>query len=200
MSRVLTDSLTHAYAECEKPNHHLIPSMTIFQTKAFYFINQNHWTVSNTNLHCPSCVCSCIYGPRILEFTPQDVVCLSDIFYRLSPLMIMSNLNKTRFSPWDGIYPNLLHPTHIFSFFKNRATHFGRCPILPSRPSNTKHGADHPCISNIPSNTKHNVDCYLALTTMPCDVLVRNAMQSCHCLFIPCYIHKECYMCMPTHA
>ena len=89
--------------------------------------------------------------------------------------------------------------THIFQF-QNRATHFGRCPMLPRPQSNTKHSVDQPCTHNIPSNTKHSVDLYHALTPMSCDVLVHNAMQSCNFSFIPCYIYDECYMYMPTHA
>ena len=56
-----------------------------------------------------------------------------------------------------------------------------------------------------PLNTKHSIDLYHALTPMSCDVLVHNAMQSCHCSFIPCYIYDEClyvhaYSCIITHA
>ena len=88
-------------------------------------------------------------------------------------------------SPWGGggIYPNLLCPT------QKCETHSGRCPMLPSPPS----------------NTKHSVDLYHALTPMSCDVLVHNAMKSCHFSFIPCYIYDECYICLGysciiTHA
>ena len=79
-------------------------------------------------------------------------------------------------------------------------THFRRCPMLLSPPSNTKHSVDQPCTHDIPSNTKHSVDLYHALTPISCDVLVHNAMQSCHFSFIPCYIYDECYMCMFSHA
>ena len=51
--------------------------------------------------------------------------------------------------------------TRIFHFLFllcNHETHFGRCPILPSPPSNTKHSVDLPCTHNITSNTKHSVD------------------------------------------
>ena len=143
-------------------------------------------------------MCLGICGSWIFGFTPQNAVHLSDIFNGVSPSVIMSNLNIGSFTLRD-IYPNLLCPTHIFHF-QNRATHFGRCPMLPSPPLNTKHNVNQPCTHDIPSNTKHSVDLYHALTPMSCDVLVHNAMQSCHCSFIPCYIYDECYMCMPTHA
>ena len=77
--------------------------------------------------------------------------------------------------------------------------------MLPGPLSNTKHGVNQPCTHNIPSNTKHSVELYHALTSMSCDVLVHNAMQSCHFSFIPSYIYDECYMCVGysciiTHA
>ena len=137
-------------------------------------------------------------------------------FYSLSPLVIMSNHECQVFHPWGGDLLKLAMPnTHIFHF-QTYATHFGRCPLLPSLPSNTKnsvdqpcphdiplntkHSVDKPCTHDIPSNTKHSVEFYLVLTPMSCDVLVHNEMQSCHFLFIPCYIYSESYMCMPTHA
>ena len=115
----------------------------------------------------------------------------------------MSNLNTGPFTLRGGgveIYANLLCLTHIFFIFLNRETHFGRCPMLLSPSSNNKHNVDQPCTHDIPSSTKHNVNLYYALTPMSCDVLVHNALQSCHCSFIPCYIYDKCYMCMPTHA
>ena len=141
-------------------------------------------------------------------FTPQDAVRLSDIFKGISLSVIMfnlTNLNTGSLTRGRGegewIYPNLLCLTQIFFFFFfNRETHFRCCPMLPSPPSNTKHSVDQPCTHDIPSNTKHNVDIYHPLTPMSCDVLVHNAMQSCHCSFIPYYIYDECYMCIPTHA
>ena len=121
-------------------------------------------------------------------------------FYCPSPPVIISNHECRVLGGGGGDLPQLSMPnTHIFHF-QNCATHFGHCPLLPSPPSNFKHSIDEPCPHDIPSNTKHSVDFYLALTPMPCDVLVHNAMQSCHCLFIPCYIYNESYMCMPTHV
>ena len=100
------------------------------------------------------------------------------------------------FHPGGGSTPTC-SAQHTFHFhFQNHVTHSGRCPMLPSPPSNTKHSVDQPCTYDIPSNTKHSVDLYHALTPMSCDVLVHNAMQSCHCLSIPCYTYNECYMCI----
>ena len=58
--------------------------------------------------------------------------------------------------------------TRIFHFILllcDHETHFGRCPILPSPPSNTKHGVDLPCTHDIPLNTEHIFDHYHVLTT-----------------------------------
>ena len=153
--------------------------------------------VPNINLHFLSCVCLCICWPWIFGFTPQDTTRLFDIFDRLSPPVIMFNLNNWVFHTggwgWEGSTPTC-SAQHTYFHFQNRATHFGRCPMLPSPPLNTKHSVDQSCTHDIPSNTKHSVDFYHALTPMSCDVLVHNAMQSCHCSFIPCYIYDECYM------
>ena len=155
-------------------------------------------------------MCLCICGSRIFRFTPQDAVSLSDIFNGLSPSVIMSNLNTRSFTMgglgggggggggWEST--PTFYAQHIYFSFQNCATHFGRCPMLSSPPSNTKHSVDQPCTHNIPSNIKHSVDLYHALTPMSCDVQVHNAVQSCHCSFIPCYIYDECYMCKPTHV
>ena len=72
--------------------------------------------VPNINLHFPSCVCLCICGPRIFEFTPQDAARLSDIFYGLSPPVIMSNLNKWVFHS-GGSTPTC-SAQHTYSHFQ----------------------------------------------------------------------------------
>ena len=143
-------------------------------------------------------MCLCICGPRIFGITPPDAAHLSDTLDELSPPVIMSNLNKFGSFTLGGSTPSCYaqHTYIYFHFFQNRATHFGRCPMLPSPPSNTKHSVDQSCTYDIPSNTKHSVDLYHALTPMSCDVLVHNAMQSCHCLSITCYTYNECYMCI----
>ena len=93
--------------------------------------------------------------------------------------------------------------THIFHFLFllcNCETYFGRCPILPSPPSNTKHNVDQPCTHGIPSNTKHNVD----LPTMhshpfECDVpMYMQCKLSLH--VISCHMHNECYMDNTIHT
>ena len=151
-------------------------------------------------------MCLCIYGSRIFEISPPNAAHLSDTFDGISPPVIMSNLNKfgSFTLGWGGgvSTPSCYsqHTYIYFHFFQNCATHFGRCPMLLSPPSNTKHSVDQPCTYDILSNTKHSVDLYHALTPMSCDVLVHNAMQSCHCPSIICYTYNECYMCIqPMH-
>ena len=85
---------------------------------------------------------------------------------------------NTGFFTQVGIYPFLLYPPRIFHFLFllcNRETHFGRCPILPSLSSNTKHNVDLPCTHDIPSNTKNSVD----LPTMHSHPF--NVMSPCIC-------------------
>ena len=137
--------------------------MAIFKTKVFFFINQNPldgfryqlvFTKFRVFMHLWA-----------IDFRVFTIGCCMPFqhFYGLSPPVIMSNRNYRVFHP-GSIYPNLLCPTHIFHFFQNCTTHFGRCPMLPSPPSNTKHSVDQPCTHDIPSNTKHSVDLYHALT------------------------------------
>ena len=165
------------------PSHMYIPSVKtkpslcsindhFSKQKLFVLYIKIHWTVPDINLRFPSSLCLCICGPQISGFTPQDAARLSDIFNGLSPPMIMTNLNIGSFTLGGGDLPQLAMPnTHIFHF-QNRATNFGRCPMLLSPPSNTKHSVDQPYTHDIPSNTKHSVDLYHALTPMSCDILV----------------------------
>ena len=60
----------------------------------------------------------------------------------------------TRFFTRGGVYPYLLHPfTHVLFMPCNREFQFGRCPILLSSPSNTKHSVDLTMSSRHTSNT-----------------------------------------------
>ena len=115
MSRVLIDSLTHAYAKCE--NGHLCFINDHFsKTKAFCFINQNpldklRYSLVFTKSHVFLCVANfrgLIVGfarlPTLLRTFIAGYICLT---------------KNTGFSTRVGIYPSLLYPTHIFfiSFF-----------------------------------------------------------------------------------
>ena len=115
MSRVLTDSLTHAYAKCE--NCHLCSINDHFsKTKVFYFISQNpldklRYSLVFTKL----CVFLWVMNfrglttgfarfPTLLRTFIARYICLT---------------KNTGFFTQGGIYPYLLCPTHVFfiSFF-----------------------------------------------------------------------------------
>ena len=115
MSRVLTDSLTHAYAKCE--NRHLCSINDYFsKTKAFCFINQNsldklRYSLAFTNSH--------------VFLWVANFRGLTAGFARLSTLLrtfivgyICLTKNTIFFTRW-GIYPFLLYLTYVFfiSFF-----------------------------------------------------------------------------------
>ena len=91
MSRVFTDSLTHAYVECEKPNHHYVPSRTIFQNKRFLFYKQKPLDGLQYQLALPKlCVFMHLW---ITDFRVYTVGRRSPFqhFYSLSLSLIMSN-------------------------------------------------------------------------------------------------------------
>ena len=115
MSRVLTDSLTHAYAKCE--NHHLCSINDHFsKTKAFYFINQNpldklRYSLVFTKSHV------FLWLENFQGFTAGFARLLT-----LSRTFIAGYIcltKNTRFFTRGGFYPCLLYPTHVFfiSFF-----------------------------------------------------------------------------------
>ena len=173
MSRVLTDSLTHVYAKCE--NRHLFSINDHFsKTKAFCFINQNpldklRYSLVFTKSRVFLWVAN--LDPRMLR-TPFDT------FANFHHWIHMFNQEYWVFHPRGYLSILAIPNTRIFHFLFllcNRETHFGRCPILPSPPSNTKHNIDLPCTHDIPSNTKHSVD----LPTMHSHPF--NAMSPCIC-------------------
>ena len=143
-------------------------------------------------------MCLCIYGPLIFRFTPQDATCLSNIFDGLSPPVIMSNINTGSFT-LGGSTPTC-YVQHTIFIFKTVRLILNVVPCYRAHHRTPNIVSIKPCTHDIASNTKHSVNLYHALTPMSCYVLVHNAMQSCHCTFIPCYIYDECYMCIPTHA
>ena len=223
---VIDENMTHPIPCPESsptPSHMYMPSVKtkpslcsinghfFFQNKSFLFYKSK----SIGRFPISTCISqvSCVYAfvghgfSGLHRRTPHAFPpFLRGFHHRLSCLTSIPGLSPLREKGGGGggggggyLFQFAMPNTYIFHF-QNRATHFGHCPMLPSPASNTKHNVDQPCTHNIPSNTKHSVDLYHALTPMSCDVLVHNAMQSCHCSFIPCYIYDECYMCMPTHA
>ena len=131
--------------------------MTIFQSKSFLFYKSNPLDGSQYELTFPKlCVFLHLWATDFWVYT-VGLHTHFQHFYGLSPPVIMSNHECRVFHP-GGDLPQLAMPnTHIFHV-RNRAIRFGRCPLLSSAPSNTKHSVDQPCPHDIPSNTKHSVD------------------------------------------
>ena len=116
MSRVLIDSLTHAYAKCE--NRHLCSINDRFsKTKAFCFISQNPLDKLRYSL---------IFTKSFVFLWVAIFRGLIAGFARLPTFSrtfiagyICLTKNTGFFFTRGGIYPFLLYPTHIFfiSFF-----------------------------------------------------------------------------------
>ena len=182
MFRVLTNSLTHAYAKFEK--RHLCSINDHFsKTKAFCFISQNPLDKLRYSLFFFYQVLCVFVGS---EFPGSHCrLCMPfDTFTNFHHWIHMFNQEYRVFHRRGYLSLLTIPNTRIFHFLFllcNREIHFGRCPIILSPPSNTKHSVDLPCTHDIPSNTKHSVDIYHALTPMSCDVPCINAMQ-CHCM------------------
>ena len=189
MSRVLTYSLTHAYAKCE--NRHLCSINYHFsKTKSFCFINQN--PLDKLRYSLVFYQVSCVFVGSEFSGSHRRLCMPSDTFANFHLWIHMYNQEYRVFHPRGYLSLLAIPKTRIFHFhflLCNRETHFGRCPILPSPPSNTKHSVDLPCTYNIPSNTKHSVDLYHALTLMSCNVSCINAMQS-HCMYLMLYAQR----------
>ena len=113
MSRVLTDSLTHAYAKCE--NRHLCSINDHFsKTKALCFINQNPLNKLRCSLvFTKSCVFWWVENFRGLT---AGFACLPTLSRTFIVGYICLTKNTGFFTRW-GIYPFLPYPTHIFFIF-----------------------------------------------------------------------------------
>ena len=107
---------------------------------------------------------------------------LSNTFANFHRWIHMHNQEYRVFQSREYLSLLAIPNTRIFHLC-NRETHFGRCPILPSPPSNIEHSVDLPCTHDIPSNTKHSVDLYHALIPMSCDVPCICDVK-CHCMYL----------------
>ena len=75
---------------------------------------------------------------------------------------------------------NLLIPGTYFPYhFNQPCDSVGRCPISSSPPNQTPNAV----LIYQPCTHTHLMRCPLA-----------DAMQLCHCVFVPCHIYDECYM------
>ena len=110
MSRVLTNSLTHAYTKCE--NHHLCSiNDHSSKTKSFCFINQNPLDKLRYSLVCTkSCVFFSVMNFRGLTAGSTCRPTLSRTFIARY-IFLTKNIG---FFTRVGICPYLLYPTHVF--------------------------------------------------------------------------------------
>ena len=113
MSRVLTDSFTHAYAKYE--NRHLCSiNDHFFKTKAFCFINQNPLDKLRYSLVFTECrVFLWVANFRGLTAGFARIPTLSRTF--IAGYICLTK--NTEFFTRGGIYPFLLYPTHVFFIY-----------------------------------------------------------------------------------
>ena len=109
----------------------------------------------------------------------------------------MSNQEYWVFHPMRYLSLLAIPNTHIFHFLFllcDYETHFGRCPILLSPPSNTKHSVNLPCTHNI-YTIKHQTQCQSLPCThthvMRCPVPKGNAMPL-HVSHATCTMNDTC--------
>ena len=158
--------------------------MTIFQNKSFLFYKSK--SIGQTPIFTCFYQDPCVFGGSKFLRSHRRLRTPSDTFANFHCWIYMSNQEYRVFHPMGYLSRLAIPNTHIFHFLFllcDRETHFGRCPILLSPSSNTKHSVNLPCTHEIPSNTKHSVDLYHALTPMSCEVSCINAMQ-CHCMYL----------------
>ena len=85
-----------------------------------------------------------------------------------------------RFFTKGGVYPYLLHPfTHVLFMPCNCEPQFGRCLILLSSPSNTKHSVDLPCPHDI-HRTLNTVSIYHGQTPNTVSTLTMHSFPTQH--------------------
>ena len=118
LSRVLTESLTHAYAKCENSSLVFHP-MTLFP-------KQTYWIY----LQCPF---DLIKFRVVMHLWAMDFWVLTagrrTPFQRFLDFHRRLRLNQSGFFTRGGIYSFLLCPTHVFFMLCNHETYFRRCPI-----------------------------------------------------------------------
>ena len=164
-----------------------VPSMTIFQNKSYLFYKSK--STGQTPIFTCFYQVLCVFVGSEFPGSHCRLCTPSDTFANFHCCIHMSNQEYRVFHPRGYLSLLVIPNTRIFHFlFRlcNRETHFGRYPILPSTPSNTKHSVNLPCTHDIPSNTKHSVD----LPTLHSHPF--NAMS-------PCICNARCH-CMLYHV
>ena len=168
-----------------------VPSMNIFPKQKLFFYKSK--SIGQTTIFTCFYQVPCVFVGREFSGYHHRLCTPSDTFANFHRWIHMSNQEYRVFHPRGYLSLLAIPNTLIFHFLFllcNRETHFGRYPILPSSPSNTKHSVDLPCTHDIPLNTKHNVDLptmhsHPFNTMSPC---ISNAR--CHCMLY----HVTCIM------
>ena len=145
--------------------------LPFFQNKSFFFFFYKSKSIGQSPISTCFYQVPCVFVGSEFPRSYRRLRTPSDTFVNFHCWIHMSNQEYQVFHPRGYLSLLAIPNTRIFHFLFllcNRETHFGRCPIL----------------SSSPSNTKHSVDLYHALTPMPCDAPCINAMQD----VITCYI------------
>ena len=140
MSRVLTDSLTHAYAKCEKPSFWMTSNVH-FKSQFHLFINQNIFGLYITMIILYSKFMCLFMGSGFL--VSHHGLGKPKHFYDLSLLGTMSNHNWRVFHS-RGDLSLLANTRHMFSVSCNRETLLDIVPFTEPTQSNTKRNVNLP--------------------------------------------------------
>ena len=171
MSRVLTDSLTYAYAKCETVIY--VPSMTIFKKQKLFFYESK--SIGQTPIFTYFYQVPCVFVGSEFPGSHRRLRTPSYTFENFHRWIHMSNQEYHIFHPRGYLSLLTIPDTRIFHFIFilcNRENHFGHCPILPSSPSNTKHNVDLPTMHSHPFNAMSpwicNARCHCKLYHVTC--------------------------------
>ena len=163
-----------------------VPSMTFFPKQKLLFYKSK--SIRKTLIFTYFYQVPCVFVSSKFPGSHRRLCTPSNTFTNFHRWIHMSNKEYQVFHSSGYLSLLAIHNTRIFHFLFllcNHETHFGRCCILSSPSSNTKHNVDPPCTHDIPSNTKHNVDLHPFNAMSPC---IFNAR--CHCMLY----HVTCIM------
>ena len=142
----------------------MLHQLPFFQNKSFLFYESK--SIGKTLIFTCFYQVPCVFVGSKFSRSHCKLHMPSHTFANFHRWIHMSNQEYRVFHPMGYLSLLVIPNTRIFHFLFllcDHETQFGRCPILPSSPS----------------NTKHSVDLYHALIPMSCDVPYINVMQ-CH--------------------
>ena len=120
-----------------------VPSMTIFQNKSFLFYKSKF--IGRTSIFTCFYQVPCVFMGSEFPGSHRRLRMPSDTFMNFHCWIHMSNQEYQVFHSRGYLSLLAVPNTRIFHFLFllcDCETHFGRCPILPSPPSNTKHSVN----------------------------------------------------------